>query len=145
MALADEITKRVRSTDKRLVIVMYVDEAHMLADSKIDTLDGVPRLCYHAFHSVLLKLHALPMFTIFLSTNPHLHAPSPDYREFGSDCIPAPCNEMPWDVFPGGEILAYEGQKSLKDVCTLDSCAISDVLYGKLSTQVRMRGFVLVS
>lgn len=69
-------------------------------------------------------MHKLPLFTLFLSTNSHLYMLSPSREVHHSlrlkekDDIPAPYNEMPWDVFSSGKVLVREGEKSLDDVCS---------------------------
>ncbi|KAF8655822.1 hypothetical protein AX16_002907 [Volvariella volvacea WC 439] len=109
--------------------VLAFDEAHTL--TSLPEHDDARRCSnYHILGSLLNEINTQPIFTLFLSTNSHLHslaAPWPDQpslRAAALERILPPFTELPFDVYSRGLYgRIKQGNRmypTLSQLCTID-------------------------
>jgi hypothetical protein len=110
-ALKDLVQKIEHATARRntqpneVKIVIYVDEAHTLADTQAPPNADDKRL-YDVFCSALSYFVPYPLFVLYLSTNSHLGylSPAQQWARSGRartvDSMQAPITETPFDCAP---------------------------------------------
>jgi hypothetical protein len=97
--------------------LFYFDEAHVLVEVEGDNTPSV-RSKYHLLGRVLAKMNAMPIFAVFLSTNPRLGAFAPSTRKIASlrdwdnTLLHAPFTELSFDTFANNSFAFLSQEKS---------------------------------
>ncbi|KAF8647868.1 hypothetical protein AX16_006502, partial [Volvariella volvacea WC 439] len=120
----EELSKSLNKS--HILCVLAFDEAHALTAF----LDARRRSNYHILGSLLAEINTQPIFTLFLSTNSHLHtlaAPwsdQPSLRASSLEKLLPPFTELPFDVYSRGLYgRIKQGNRmypTLSQLCTVD-------------------------
>jgi hypothetical protein len=96
----------LRSRGGGCAFFIYIDEAHTLTHDPPKENKDRDRSAYHSLGTALTYMKAVPVFTLFLSTNSKLRALAPttashpSARVFGAESILfPPYTELPYDIF----------------------------------------------